>query len=67
MSAVYELQCPSCNKASQYNFSDYLLLCPFCSASFKFHNESGQKDIFGDHYIVPNLLDAGTVKELALE
>jgi hypothetical protein len=67
MSAVYELQCPSCNKASQYNFSDYLLLCPFCSATFKFSVDTGSKELFGDHYIVPNLLDSGTVKELALE
>ncbi len=65
--AVYELQCPACNKASQYNFLDYLLLCPFCSATFKFHAETGQKELFGDHYIVPNLLDAATIKELALE
>jgi len=64
---VYELQCPSCNKASQYNFSDFLLLCPFCSATFRFDVETGQKELFGDHYIVPNLLDAGTIKELALE
>lgn len=64
---MYELQCPSCNKASQYNFSDFLLLCPFCSATFRFDVETGQKELFGDHYIVPNLLDAGTIKELALE
>ena len=64
---MYELQCPSCNKASQFNFADYLLLCPFCSTTFKFNVETGIKELYGDHYIVPNLLDAGTVKELALE
>lgn len=64
---MHELTCPSCGKASQYNFTDYLLMCPFCSATFKFDVENGLKELFGDHYIVANLLDSGTVKELALE
>ena len=64
---MHELNCPSCNKPSQYVFTDYLLMCPFCSITFKFDTHDGQKEIFGDHYIVPNLLDAGAVKELALE
>lgn len=42
-------------------------MCPFCSATFRFDTDSGQKELFGDHYIVPNLLDAGAVKELSLE
>ena len=40
---------------------------PFCSITFKFDTNNGHKEIFADHYIVPNLLDAGAVKELALE
>ena len=64
---MHELTCPSCNKPSQYIFSDYLLMCPFCSATFKFDVEEGQKEMFGDHYIVANLLDSATVKDLALE
>lgn len=64
---MHELTCPSCNKPSQYIFSDYLMMCPFCSATFKFDVSNGQKEIFGDHYIVANLLDAATVKDLALE
>ncbi|NRA64324.1 MAG: hypothetical protein HRU19_07550 [Pseudobacteriovorax sp.] len=64
---MHELTCPSCNKPSQYIFSDYLLMCPFCSTTFKFDVEAGQKEIFGDHYIVANLLDSATVKDMALE
>lgn len=64
---MHELTCPSCNKPSQYVFSDYLMMCPFCSATFHFNVNNGQKELFGDHYIVANLLDAGAVKELALE
>ncbi len=64
---MYELQCPSCNKPSHYNFSDFLLLCPFCSSTFRFDQETGQKEIFGDHYIIPNTIDAATGKELGLE
>lgn len=64
---MHELTCPSCNKPSQYVFTDYLLMCPFCSATFHFDTSTGQKEPFGDHYIVANLLDAGAVKELALE
>ncbi len=64
---MYELECPSCSKPSHYNFVDFLLLCPFCSATFHFNSDSGQKDVFHDHYIVSNALDQGTVKELAIE
>ena len=64
---MHELICPGCNTASQFNFADYLLLCPFCSATFKLDTLSGQKEIFPDHYIVPNTMDAATVKSLALE
>lgn len=42
-------------------------MCPFCSASFRFDVETGQKELFADHYIISNLCDASTIKELALE
>lgn len=64
---MYELQCPSCNKPSHYNFSDFLLLCPFCSTTFRLDQESGHKEVYGDHYIIPNTIDGATGKELALE
>lgn len=64
---MHELYCPNCNTASQYFFGDYLLMCPFCSGTFKVDLETGNKELYGDHYIVPNTIDAATVKELALE
>lgn len=64
---MHELYCPSCNSPSPYNFNDYLLMCPICSASFKLEVHSGHKEIFADHYIVPNTVDAATIKELTLE
>ncbi len=64
---MYELTCPSCNSPSTYNFSDYLLLCPFCSASFNLDPESGKKEVYGDHYIVPNTADARAIKDLTME
>lgn len=65
--AVHELTCPSCGKPSLYNFSDYLLMCPYCSASFRFDLETGHKELFADHYIISNLSDASSIKEIALE
>ena len=64
---MHELYCPSCNTPSQFNFSDYLLMCPVCSVTFNLNLETGNKEIFGDHYIVPNTVDSGTVKEITLE
>ncbi len=64
---MHELYCPNCNTPSPYTFGDYLLMCPFCSGTFKFDMETGQKEPFSDHFIVPNMLDAGSVKELAIE
>ena len=61
---MHELACPSCNAASQYELKDYLLMCPFCSATFRLDPDSGKKDIYSDHYIVPNALDARQVKDL---
>jgi hypothetical protein len=42
-------------------------MCPFCSASFRFDLESGRKEAFGDHYIIPNTIDPVRVKEHVLE
>lgn len=64
---MHELSCPSCGSPSQYDFRDHLLMCPLCSATFRFEIESGQKEIFGDHYIVPNTADPRRVKELVME
>lgn len=64
---MHELYCPTCNSPSQYNFSDYMLMCPFCSATFKLDTDTGQKELYGDHYIVPNTMDLGAVKEFSME
>jgi hypothetical protein len=64
---MYELACPACNSPSQYDFNDYLLMCPFCSCTFRLDAESGQKEIFNDHYIVGNTSSPAKVKELVLE
>jgi len=42
-------------------------MCPFCSATFRLDLESGQKEIYGDHYIVPNTTDPRKVKDLVME
>lgn len=64
---MYEIACPACNSASQYDIHDYLLMCPFCSATFHLDLESGQKDVFGDHYIVANTSNAAQLKSLVTE
>ena len=64
---MHELYCPSCNTPSQFDFANYLQMCPFCSATFKVDIESGQKEVYNDHYVVPNTMDSGTVKELIME
>ena len=64
---MHEITCPSCNKASQFNFKDYLLLCPYCSATFKFDTNNGNKEMFIDHYIIPNRIDSQSAKNLTLE
>jgi len=64
---MHELTCPACGSPSQYNLRDYVMNCPFCSASFRFDMETGRKENFGDHYIVPNTLDQVRVKEQVLE
>ena len=64
---MHELYCPACNTPSQFDFANYLQMCPFCSATFKIDLETGNKEVFNDHYIVPNTIDPGTVKELIME
>ena len=64
---MYELTCPACNAAAQYDFNDYLLMCPFCSVTFRLDSESGQKELFNDHYIIANTSSPAQVKELVLE
>jgi hypothetical protein len=64
---MYELACPACNSPSQYDFRDFLMMCPFCSCTFKLDLETGQKEIFGDHFIVGNSSSPAQVKELAIE
>jgi hypothetical protein len=64
---VYELSCPTCNTPSQYDFNDYLMMCPFCSATFKLDEQSGHKEIFADHFIVPATASPGQVKGLVME
>lgn len=64
---MHELYCPSCNTPSHFDFSDYLLMCPVCSVTFTVNLESGVKEIYGDHYIVPNTIDPAAVKELSVE
>ena len=64
---MHELACPNCNSTSQYDFEEIYLMCPYCSATFRIDFETGQKDIFGDHYIVPNMSDPGQIKGIVIE
>lgn len=64
---MYELTCPSCNSASIYDLTNYLLMCPFCSVTFHLNTEMGIKDVFQDHYIVASTSNAAQVKGLVLE
>lgn len=64
---MYEIACPACNSASQFDIQDYLLMCPFCSATFSLDMETGQKEVFGDHYIVANTSNAAQLKSLVTE
>lgn len=64
---MHELSCPSCGTASQYNLDDNLLICQFCSTSFTLDRTNGRKEIFSDHYIVPNMVDNQTVKDAVME
>jgi hypothetical protein len=64
---MHELTCPGCGSASQYNLKDFILTCSYCSVSFQFDPETSRKEMFSDHYIVPNKIDAQKAKESVLE
>lgn len=64
---MHELTCPSCGSAAKFNLDDKMLMCQFCSASFVIDRDSGQKEVFSDHFIVANVLDGVAVKETVLE
>lgn len=42
-------------------------MCPFCSATFSVDMETGLKEAYPEHFIVPNVVDAKTIRELVLE
>ncbi len=54
---MYNISCPACAAAFEYNPADYIHLCPYCSSGFALDLEDGAKDLVGDHYIIPNRLD----------
>ena len=64
---MHELACPSCGTSSQFDMADHLLMCPSCSSTFHHDRDTGQKDIYQDHYIIANTSTAAQVKELVLE
>src|SRR5438105_3166014 len=51
---MHELTCPACSSPSQFNLRDHLLMCPYCSATFGVDFETGRKELYGEHYIIPN-------------
>lgn len=64
---MHELTCPSCNAPSQYNLEDYLFMCVFCSATFKLNKDNGQKEMYGEHFIIANSADPRQINDLTLE
>lgn len=64
---MHELACPSCNAPSQYDLRDHLLMCPFCSATFRLDKENGRKEVYSDHYIIPNACDSRQIKSIIME
>lgn len=64
---MHELTCPHCTSASYYDLKDYLLMCHYCSATFRLHQENNRKEIFNDHYIVPNHVDVAKIKDNVYE
>jgi hypothetical protein len=61
---MFEVTCPSCAAAFEYNDEDYIHLCPYCSAGFVLDIEEGAKDLIGDNYIVPNQIEKEQVSEI---
>ncbi len=64
---MHELACPTCGTSAQYDFRNYLIICPFCSETFKHIVETGEKEPYADHFIVPNTMAPKAVKDLVLE
>jgi hypothetical protein len=64
---MHELTCPSCNASSQYDLRDYMMMCPFCSVTFRMEQDSGKKEVYTDHYIIPNACDSRQIKGIILE
>jgi hypothetical protein len=64
---VHELNCPNCNASATYETNDYMHMCPVCSTSFLVHYDEGTKEIFSDHYIVPNQSETVKVQENIIE
>lgn len=64
---MHELNCPNCNTPSQFELKDYFHLCPYCSTTFHIDYGTGRKEIFHDHFIVPNQVDAKRIKEIIVE
>ena len=64
---MHELACPTCGTSAQYDFKNYRLICPFCSETFRHHVESGEKEPFLDHYIVPNTMAPKAVRDMVIE
>jgi hypothetical protein len=42
-------------------------MCPYCSRSFKFDPDTGLKESFTDHFIVPNSSEPRAVKDTVIE
>jgi hypothetical protein len=64
---MHEIACPACNQPAQHDIRDYLFTCRFCSVTFRLDLQTGQKELYSDHYIVPNTLDGLAVKGLVIE
>lgn len=62
-----EITCPRCKAPTNSVATSQMLMCPFCSATFSLDWESGEKEIFQDHFIVPNAISAAQSKEMAIE
>jgi hypothetical protein len=64
---MYEVTCPSCAAAFEYNDEDYIHLCPYCSAGFVLDVEEGAKDLIGDNFVVPNQIEKEQVSDIFYE
>ena len=64
---MHELNCPSCNAAASYETTDYVHMCPVCSTSFVVRYDQGIKEVFNDHFIVPNQAEPSKVKDTMIE